>query len=434
MSTTDKRLIKAFKIANFIDGVRWENEHAQMNFSEPNYYKDDLDEDVKLLSHWLCYIADRQMDYRRIWVLGGFVFSELADVYANSDDDLVTAMPRPGADKPFFTQIKHIGKDKPAKYAFSSRTSLEECQSIRAKIALAENYKITVGPVTFASRYYPSDYAAIIRTLLILRHFDKSLTRFIKLIYNNRIVSEPVIPQLLHGLYLLSYQNIPRLTATQLIESCTLDDIKNSANETVATLSDKAQLNSAYAGFINTDAYFSQKRAWCALRDYFKHRNYNTYLTTVLKRIGSDSGLLNLFDRSSYSPERREALSQLELPGDVWNYNPRFIKCVFGHAAIHGNFPRNLRYIYDHNEITVGYPEQFDFTFNFVPNMCMKDNCDICPFPILVKWKEEFTRFDKFCPAIVGSFCPVMLVACNYRHDCPGQQACQLYAILKNSN
>ncbi len=36
--STNNHVMNALKSANFIDGVRWDNEHFQINYSEPNYY------------------------------------------------------------------------------------------------------------------------------------------------------------------------------------------------------------------------------------------------------------------------------------------------------------------------------------------------------------------------------------------------------------
>ncbi len=65
-----------FKIISFYDEVRWS---SGVNYNLINYFKNTIDDDTKLLTHWLCYITDRQMPFERIWDIGGFVFSDLID-------------------------------------------------------------------------------------------------------------------------------------------------------------------------------------------------------------------------------------------------------------------------------------------------------------------------------------------------------------------
>ncbi len=68
------KLAKVFKIMSFYDDYRWEFSH---NYNLINFFKKDLEADIKIFTHWLCYITDRQMPFQRIWDIGGFVFSEL---------------------------------------------------------------------------------------------------------------------------------------------------------------------------------------------------------------------------------------------------------------------------------------------------------------------------------------------------------------------
>ena len=69
-----------FKIFSFYSDIRW---HSASNYNLINYYKDKLNADTKLLTHWLCYITDRQMAFERIWNIAGFIFSELIDTIKN---------------------------------------------------------------------------------------------------------------------------------------------------------------------------------------------------------------------------------------------------------------------------------------------------------------------------------------------------------------
>ena len=70
----NNKLSSIFEIISFYDDFRWKNKN---NNSLINFFKNDIDNDTKILTHWLCYITDRQMPYKIIWDVGGFVFSEL---------------------------------------------------------------------------------------------------------------------------------------------------------------------------------------------------------------------------------------------------------------------------------------------------------------------------------------------------------------------
>src|SRR4030042_2223701 len=76
-------ITKIFAITDFIDKARWGNKE---NYNLINFYDTNLSNDVKILTHWLCYIADRQMAFERVWNVGGFVFSEIADQITKKRD------------------------------------------------------------------------------------------------------------------------------------------------------------------------------------------------------------------------------------------------------------------------------------------------------------------------------------------------------------
>ena len=123
-------------------------------------------------------------------------------------------------------------------------------------------------------------------------------------------------------------------------------------------------------------------------------------------------------------------LTQLELPGDVWNNNPKFRKCIFKdteYENFKGITSKLLRDIYEKEIIDIGYPECFDITFDFVPRMCELENCSICPFGLT---NGKATNFHKVCINFQGKFCPVVLSSCNYYTDCSGDQ-CDLLKIYK---
>jgi len=162
-----------------------------------------------------------------------------------------------------------------------------------------------------------------------------------------------------------------------------------------------------------SDKIFASKRAICALRDYFKGAEYIEHFKILLGEKAFD--------------DLSKQLDQLELPGDVWNNNSRFGKCMqalgfdYGKVKTKQYLNRALRTAYDNiGDKKVGYPEQFDFTFDFVPRMCEKSNCKICLFEYL-KEKNDFDKntFNMYC--IEGNddkMCPVLLQYCGYTVTC----------------
>ena len=69
-----EKLLEIFKVISWLDDARWK---SPANYNFLNFFKKDLKASEKILTHWLCYITDRQMPFALIWDKGGFVFSEL---------------------------------------------------------------------------------------------------------------------------------------------------------------------------------------------------------------------------------------------------------------------------------------------------------------------------------------------------------------------
>ena len=54
---------------------------AAGNYYLAGYSHEDMSDDLRLLTHWICYIADRQTSFEQIWDIGGFVFSNMLKYY-----------------------------------------------------------------------------------------------------------------------------------------------------------------------------------------------------------------------------------------------------------------------------------------------------------------------------------------------------------------
>lgn len=403
-----------FEITKFLDDARWEVKTNLINF-----YNGSPPYDDKLLTHWLCYITNRRIPFKRVWDVGGFVFSELVHDMKKKKDFNLLNPDKP--EKSFFIKRKDY-KDKERygikktdynKYLFVSH------QRVNAnKILLDYNeFKSDIIPC-FIPRYYPSDYKSILSTFSILKEFDFNITKFIISVLENIIEEKDLIRKLLFALYLLSYYEIKQSNAVDINFKNFYNESKNRANKVKNILTDKTKFKTKYDDFKKV-TIFEQKRVWCSLRDFFKSPEFKEYFFSSLK----NEGFKHIKKLKSES-----LLIQFELPGDVWNNNPKFRKCVLQGTEYKdnkGSFGKLLREIYSKKNITSGYPEQFDITFDFVQRMCVLDNCSICPYGIL---NGKANEFEKICTKNVNGYCPVVLVSSNYKMDCKGDN-CKLLEL-----
>ncbi|MDP2339270.1 MAG: hypothetical protein Q8N05_22985 [Bacteroidota bacterium] len=387
-------LKKIFKIISFYDEARWSN---MSNYYPINFYKSDLTFDAKLLTHWICYITDRQMAFQRIWEVGGFVFSEMVD---RVEQDRTLEILNQDNSTSF---IRKEGKDG---FIFKGNTSVNDNKILKERGVNSSDC------ATFASRYYPSDYFSILYTLDILSHYDFSLTKFIVEQFNKHNGTEDYVKRLLFSLYLLTYYEVGQPTKSELNNF--KDNIQKAEKRTKKVLSILNESFEEEYGKFKKDAIFRQKRAWCSLRDYFKSPEFSQYFKNALKEEGvNEVQISQLFQLKSFQ--------QFELPGDVWNNNSKFRECVLENTEYdrpNESFNKILRDYFEKNkeELRDCYPEQFDITFDFVPRMCDRNNCDICPIGF-VKGKEK-SNFKKSCINDHNLYCSVALIDCNYKVDC----------------
>ena len=396
-------LKEIFKIISFYDKVRW---NSISNYNLINFYKTDLDDDIKILTHWLCYITDRQMAFERIWEVGGFVFSELA---SNLKENKNIEILKPNQANSF---INGNGKGG---YAFTSKSKVNN-NSI-----LLKSYGYKEGDIVkFTPRYYPSDYYSILFTFDILSEYNFSLTRYIADQINKYNEKDDLIQRILFSLYLLTYFEIGQPSKTNIA-----DFSENIKKAKIRTKKVKTILNDSFEKEFENfkkDTIFNQKRAWCSLRDFFKSPEFNVYFNNSLENMNVNTS--QLFSLKSFQ--------QFELPGDVWNNNSKFRNCILENTEYENSkksLNKILREYFENNKNDLGnsYPEQFDITFDFVPRMCENNNCDICPIGLLKR--NENSNFEKTCVIDTNYYCPVALINCNYKIDCFGKE-CEL---IKNA-
>lgn len=392
-------LTKIFKIISFYDKVRW---NSISNYNLINFYKPDLDDDTKLLTHWLCYISDRQMAFERIWEVGGFVFSELTENFKKNGDLEIL---NPNKSNGF------IEKNDKGGYNFKSKSKV--CDNLI--LMKSYGYK-KENIVKFTPRYYPSDYYSILFTFDLLIEYNFSLTKYIADQINKYKEQDDLIQRILFSLYLLTYYEIgqPRKTVIANFN----ENIKKAK---VRTKKVKIILEDSFEKEFENfkkDTIFNQKRAWCSLRDFFKSPEFNLYFNNSLENENVNTS--QLFSLKSFQ--------QFELPGDVWNNNSKFRNCILENTEYENSeksLNKILREYFEGNKNDLGnsYPEQFDITFDFVPRMCENNNCDICPIG-LIKGNEN-SNFKKTCVIDTEYYCPVALTNCNYKIDCFGKE-CEL--------
>ncbi|MEJ5260348.1 MAG: hypothetical protein WHS88_09185 [Anaerohalosphaeraceae bacterium] len=387
---------------SFYDQCRWEEAN---NYNFINFFRPNLDADTKILTHWLSYITDRQMPFKRIWDIGGFVFSEMVyELKRKKTLDLLN----PEAQNSFI-------EENGGKFTFISQSAAGENRVLAAYGEFPENER-----VTFKSRFFPSDYMAILYTLVFLEDYGYSFSKFIKEVYCRHKDKADFIKRILFSLSLVTYEGIGQPKSKNIKKFASNERrAKERKDEIKRVLDNAGEFNRKYSEFLEGRIY-NQKRAWCSLRDYLKSPVLKEYFRKALRERGlCDDDFKRLF---SY-----QALTQLELPGDVWNNNSKFRKCILRDTAYEDltkALNRILREFYDtnHKEID-GYPEQFDITFDFVPRMCEKNNCTLCP---IYKLDNEENYFSKICIQDESKFCPVALISCNYKSSCKGKNNCKL--------
>ena len=400
----NKKLTEIFKIISFYDDSRWEFSH---NYNLINFFRKDLRADIKILTHWLCYITDRQMPFQRIWDIGGFVFSEL--IYEVKKQNSLNLL-NPEYDNSF---VKNENNED--KFTFISKSTADNNLILAQYDGVFEN-----GKVKFKSRFFPSDYLAILYTFVFLEDYDFSFSKFIKEVYCRHKDKTDFIKRILFSLCLLTYSEIGQPKSSDLTDFATnLKKANERKNKIKDVLSNPDKFSNEYNTFLK-DKVFKQKRAWCSLRDFLKSPEFKRYFEVALSEEAlSDNDFRKLF---SY-----EALTQLELPGDVWNNNSKFRNCILkdtDYEKSKKELNKILRDFFDKNkQRIIGYPEQFDISFDFVPRMCDLNNCDLCP---IYKINNKENDFKKICLKNEKMYCPIVLVSCNYKNNCKGEGNCKI--------
>ncbi len=378
------KLIRILDMFSQLDDIRWS---VQDNYNLINYYcgAKNLSDDEKLLTHWLCYIADRQTPYKRVWEVGGYVISHMVRAFAQEDGRSVRNLFR-----------SYVFRDDGDKLGLKCPL---EAVNEAADTRLAR-YGIEMGAVEvkFASRYPSDDLLRMYHTLEVLaKHHGKSLAVFCEASFRPEDDDRQAIRRMATALDKLTYA-VRTVPAGQFDQG--LDEMEKKAEE--FRMPPKAK----------PGHMFNRKRLWCCVRDYLKSPEFNKVFVAALKK------------RSAENPERwnrqndelKQALDAIELPGDVWNNSETvrdglFTPCLSGKPQS-WKMPQTIRGVHkllSEDRDLRFYPEQLDVTFDFVPRMCERSMCNVCLFG---------DGIGGVCHQKPGLSCPVALVSCGYRHDC----------------
>jgi hypothetical protein len=324
---------------------------------------------TKIFTHWICYITDRQMPFEVVWDKGGYVFSELVYEYKRSK-----LLPQQIIKKYY---EKYSDKDK-ERFRFKSSDN-----------------------TTFASRYITDDYQNILSTLEVLNYYERNIIKFILNIIKRFKDKEDLLIRFACSLHLLTYQ---------------LDSKKANPKDTLKILNNEWEFEKKVE-FFKRNATSGKKRLWCCIRDY-KKGLYNKVFSEAIREVSGTeaSKLISIWDNLP--------MEQIELPGDVWNNSPLFKNNLFAEILDIDSIPKTwgmpeiIRDIYkqlkNSGEINDFYPEQFDITFDFIPRMCSKKLCNVCPF--------GQNGVELICIPTEDKYCPVALLSCGYMAKCEGEK------------
>ncbi|MCD6472209.1 hypothetical protein J7K55_03690 [Candidatus Aerophobetes bacterium] len=370
-------LIRIFKTISWLDARRWNTED---NYNFVNFFRDDLTNYEKILTHWICYITDRRMPFEIVWDKGGYVFSELVYEYSRSNN----------------RSPEEILKEHYEKY-----------EDMKSKERF--RFKSKSNNITFASRYVTDDYQNILQTLEILdkyeitingKKYKRNIVAFILHFIQRFEGKDDLLIRVACALHLLTYQP----DGKKANPSKVIDILKNN-NEFEKDLKEFKKTSTA-----------GKKRLWCCVRDYKKglyHEIFNNAIKEIVSNNNPDAKeLIKIWDELP--------MNQIELPGDVWNNSPLFRNNLFADVLDLNsipktwNMPKIIREIYNQlksdKDVKDFYPEQFDITFDFVPRMCNKKLCNVCLF--------GKNGVESICIPTKDKYCPVALLSCGYIAKC----------------
>lgn len=369
-------LIRVFRTISWLDTRRWGTGES---YNFVNFFREDLTNCEKVLTHWICYITDRQIPFEIVWDKGGYIFSELVYEYSRNNSRAPEGILKGHYEK-------YQDKKGKERFRFKSKTN----------------------DITFASRYVTDDYQNILQTLKILDKYEVAI--------NGRKYKRNLIAFILHFIQRFKEKDdlLIRVACALHLLTYKLDRKRANPNRVTEILKNNNEFEKYLKEFKRASTK-GKKRLWCCIRDYKKglyNEIFNNSVKEVLSNNADAEELINLWNSLP--------MDQIELPGDVWNNSPLFRNNLFADVLDlesipkTWNMPEIIREIYnqlkDNEDIKDFYPEQFDITFDFVPRMCNKKLCKVCLF--------GKNGVESICIPTKDKYCPVALLSCGYVAKC----------------
>jgi len=361
-------LTKIWKVISWLDACRW---NSEANGDYINFFQQEMTSCEKILTHWLCYVSDRQMPFEKVWDAGGHVFSQLVYDYSRnsiSAEDLLNNY--------YETYTDEKGKQR---HRFKAQTG-----------------------ATFAPRYPTKDFHCILQTLRVLEEYQRNLVFYVVNVIRKFQDSPDLLVRIACALHLLTYE---------------VKHNRANSERIMAIVKDPKQ-SEQHLRWFKKNSTTNKKRLWCCIRDYKKGVYSNVFASGIEEVVEGESSP-QLIETWNALP-----MDQIELPGDVWNNSPPFRDNLIGSAVDVDDIPKNwkmpkiIREVYKEltstEQNTAFYPEQFDITFDFVPRMCTKRLCKVCPF--------GENGADSICLLNQDKYCPVALISCGYLIKCVGKR------------
>jgi hypothetical protein len=354
-------LIEIFKVISWLDDKRWKQEKIRPDtFVEKILEADELQPAQKVLVHWLIYITDR---------------GKLADMlWENSTPKI---------------------KELVVRYFNESVSRKEQVAELWEKYE-KEN-KV---------RAFPADLESIKRTLILLLDYSKNIIKFMTRGLSKWANDHPkeFCPRVAFSLYILSYRDVQSLAQKDELREQNQGQLNKKIEEAKSILNTDAKFEEEFKEWYCGSKRW-HKRTWAALRDYKKSR---LLLEILIKGIQAQA------DQDVW---RKDFTKQLELPGDIWNtrFFEKCIKPIAENMEVPLKGKKTPSVVRDlwrkiESKCPESYPEQLDITFDFVPRMCDKKFCAVCPLG------PDGAKL--ICIPSEDRYCPVALISCGYIVKC----------------
>jgi hypothetical protein len=382
------KLLIAWPIIKWLDDARWGR--GASGSLIPGHVFARLTEPEQILTHWLTYTTDQQRPFEGVWSSGGPVFAEIVENYRNcsNKDDVMDLLC-------LYTQEQPDPKKKVD--IFSSKI-----QSLGGKY------------LTYTPRY-GSHLVSISRTLYVLMEFGKSIGSYLSnhtsFIFDlASIQDDSATARMAFLLYLLSFHKVPRgITSYHSQRGEFAKDLEIYYHLLARLLASHDELSKLYKWWMHYNRF--HKRLWAAYRDYFKPGSQFESVFTRSMNFKAAKPITDFITNN-----RQLVLTQLELPGDLWNL--AFFKYIFDGSIRNA---KDLRFAY--NKLRSSgmlsdqyYPEQFDISFDFAPRMCDGFQESLCPFADGLKLLQYCIGNQAGTPS--ERLCPINKILCGYEANC----------------